>query len=324
MADFGELTKRIAIHNTSLPNLVDEERGHLQLDSQGRLLVTTSGTSLDISATDLDIRDLDASQDNVAISDGTDTLAVNGDGSINAVVTATDLDIRDLSHTTDSVAIGDGTETVNVTANGELEVYIPSGVNVEVDLDHTAGDSVQIGDGTDILGVYGAGDTFTGDTGLATLAALRDDALTTLSEADGTLTHLRVDSTGQLYVTGSFSGNESGTEADTRADETDGVVSVTNSFTTLATVAVGAGTTLYIVGANASSNVAIDCRLITNDSSTVLRRWAVPAGDTVDLNFLRAIEVAGSASETVTLQARVLNAADSPAQVAGGFNAYSK
>lgn len=36
-----------------------------------------------VSATDLDIRDLSASQDNVAISDGTDTLAIESDGSIN-------------------------------------------------------------------------------------------------------------------------------------------------------------------------------------------------------------------------------------------------
>ena len=36
-----------------------------------------------VSATDLDIRDLSASQDSVAISDGTDTLAIQADGSIN-------------------------------------------------------------------------------------------------------------------------------------------------------------------------------------------------------------------------------------------------
>jgi len=36
-----------------------------------------------VSATDLDIRDLDAGQDNVAISDGTDDLDINSDGSIN-------------------------------------------------------------------------------------------------------------------------------------------------------------------------------------------------------------------------------------------------
>lgn len=36
-----------------------------------------------VSATDLDIRDLSASQDSISISDGTDTLAIEADGSIN-------------------------------------------------------------------------------------------------------------------------------------------------------------------------------------------------------------------------------------------------
>jgi len=45
--------------------------------------VNLINTSIAVTATDLDIRDLSASQDNVAISDGTDTLAINADGSIN-------------------------------------------------------------------------------------------------------------------------------------------------------------------------------------------------------------------------------------------------
>lgn len=146
---------------------------------------------VDIGAvTDLDIRDLDASQDNVAISDGTDTMAVNADGSINAIVSATDLDIRDLNSASDSVAaVQSGTWTidsitndVNVTATqldvddlnatddavsawladgsgnaisstgGSLHVSITDGVNVEVDLSH-ADDSVRLGDGTTLTNV---------------------------------------------------------------------------------------------------------------------------------------------------------------------------
>lgn len=54
---------------------------------------------------------LDASTSSIAISDGTDTLAVNGDGSINATVSgsvtvsATDLDTRDLVFATDKVDV---------------------------------------------------------------------------------------------------------------------------------------------------------------------------------------------------------------------------
>jgi len=39
--------------------------------------------SVTVTATDLDIRDLTAATDNIAISDGTDQLAINADGSIN-------------------------------------------------------------------------------------------------------------------------------------------------------------------------------------------------------------------------------------------------
>lgn len=55
-------------------------------DSTGLLSIDDNGGSITVDSTDLDIRDLSASQDNVAISDGTDTLAVNTDGSINVVV----------------------------------------------------------------------------------------------------------------------------------------------------------------------------------------------------------------------------------------------
>ena len=95
--------------------------------------VSGSDITATVSATDLDIRDLDASQDNVAISDGTDTLEVNADGSINITdnggsltVDATDLDIRDLSSTQDSVEVLQDThDDLNVNANiqvGDVDV----------------------------------------------------------------------------------------------------------------------------------------------------------------------------------------------------------
>ena len=115
--------------NTSLPAgtkvEITDGTDDLAINADGSINVVATATDLDIrdlafatdsvdvsgsdvtatvSATDLDIRDLSASQDNVAISDGTDTLAVNADGSINSVVSATDLDIRDLSAASDSVA----------------------------------------------------------------------------------------------------------------------------------------------------------------------------------------------------------------------------
>lgn len=49
--------------------------------------VNVINASLVVTATDLDIRNLSAAQDNVAISDGVDTLAINADGSINVQAT---------------------------------------------------------------------------------------------------------------------------------------------------------------------------------------------------------------------------------------------
>jgi len=50
--------------------------------------IADGGNSITVDAIDFDIRDLSASQDNVAISDGTDTLAINTDGSINTLAGA--------------------------------------------------------------------------------------------------------------------------------------------------------------------------------------------------------------------------------------------
>ena len=66
----------------------------------------------------------------IQITDGTDTLLINGDGSINATVTATDLDIRDLVHTQDSVDLGDGTSTWDLQTLDSA--FIDLGVSVGI------------------------------------------------------------------------------------------------------------------------------------------------------------------------------------------------
>ncbi len=82
-------------------------------DGTDELAINADGSiNAVVTATDLDIRDLSASQDNVAISDGTDQLEINADGSINVV--GSDLDIRDLVNTQDSIAIGDETNLVDL------------------------------------------------------------------------------------------------------------------------------------------------------------------------------------------------------------------
>lgn len=101
------------------------------LDStSGALNVNIENASVVVSATDLDIRDLVYTADSVTahqggtwsnkITDGTDELAINNDGSLNATVSATDLDIRDLVYTSDSVTAHQGgtwSVTTDITPN---------------------------------------------------------------------------------------------------------------------------------------------------------------------------------------------------------------
>jgi hypothetical protein len=66
--------------------------------------------------------------DSIQIGDGTDLLAINGDGSLNAVVSATDLDIRDLSHLQDSVQLGDGTNLVDIAVGDAAGAVATNGL----------------------------------------------------------------------------------------------------------------------------------------------------------------------------------------------------
>lgn len=135
---------------------------HSDEGAKKALDVSLANASIEVTATDLDIRDLSASQDNVAISDGTDTLAIEADGSINVNadfagpikfrnaasaiveveedsaplpvklqgltgdinVTAGDLNVQLSSSDVnfDSVRIGDASNTAGITTNGELKV----------------------------------------------------------------------------------------------------------------------------------------------------------------------------------------------------------
>jgi len=117
-------TMALAVRKDSIASNVsaDGDYASLLVDANGRLYtqihdggnsITVDG-SVTVSATDLDIRDLTHVSDSVKVGDGTDLLAVNADGSINAVVTATDLDIRNLSSATDSVAVTDGGGSLTV------------------------------------------------------------------------------------------------------------------------------------------------------------------------------------------------------------------
>jgi len=167
MDDFGLL---VAQYNASLPTLTDGTLTELQVDVNGRLLVqadvtvlvdflglngagdssnilivgtedgTPTGTphviqvgangEITVVATDLDIRDLSATQDNVAISDGTNTLSINADGSINTVTSAGVTGTTAYAVTDALAAAGDGLATITATATPWVTVAslaVPAG-----------------------------------------------------------------------------------------------------------------------------------------------------------------------------------------------------
>jgi hypothetical protein len=107
----------------------------------------------------------------IKITDGTDDLAVNADGSLNitdnggsltvdasnldirdlvfatdkvdvsgssVTVSATDLDIRDLSHSQDSVKVGDGTDFLAVNSDGSINVKLSDRSGTEIDSYNTS------------------------------------------------------------------------------------------------------------------------------------------------------------------------------------------
>jgi len=100
------------------------------------------------------------------------------------------------------VQVSDGTESLLVNGDGSINVLL--GANSGVDIGDVDVTSVVPGTGATELGkaVDDAGGAT--DTGVAILA-IRDDALTTLTPVDGDYVRLRVNSTGALHVTGSFS-----------------------------------------------------------------------------------------------------------------------
>ncbi|PCI45868.1 MAG: hypothetical protein COB41_00320 [Proteobacteria bacterium] len=126
---------------------------HLAVNADGSINITDNSGSITVDASDLDIRDLSASQDNIAISDGTDTLAINGDGSINATVSASNLDIRDLVFATDKVDVSGSTVTIQ---DGGNSITVDA-TDLDIrDLDASQ-DNIAISDGTDTLGINADG-----------------------------------------------------------------------------------------------------------------------------------------------------------------------
>jgi hypothetical protein len=115
---------KLVFDTTDAGTIADSDSVGAYLRSSDGTLLTHSTVSgkeaLDVHVVDgINVEvDLSHVDDSVKIGDGTDFLAINNDGSINAVVSATDLDIRDLAFATDSVtAHQGGTWTIDSITN---------------------------------------------------------------------------------------------------------------------------------------------------------------------------------------------------------------
>jgi len=115
-------TSALALDST----LTDSSQKTQIVDGSGNIIGATSNAlDININSGTIDNTSFEVTQSNAS--------------SLKAEVSATDLDIRDLTHVSDSVKIGDGTETVNVNASNELEVNVNSVSGLEVVQDN-AGD----------------------------------------------------------------------------------------------------------------------------------------------------------------------------------------
>lgn len=144
--------------------------------------------------------DLSHVDDSVKIGDGTDLLAVNADGSINAVVTATDLDIRDLSSATDSVTAVQGTSPWVVgDGGGSLTV---DAVNLDIRDLAAATDSVSSwtkdGSGNSINSTSNALHVNVQNSLTVSDSALANTAIKALAETVGTSAAQIVDGADEL------------------------------------------------------------------------------------------------------------------------------
>jgi adhesin HecA-like repeat protein len=117
---------------------------------------------VNVTATDLDIRNLAFATDTVDVSGS----AVSITGDVN--VTATDLDIRNLTHASDSVKIGDGTDFLAVNTDGSINVnVVPGGTKI---LDYQTSATVSVNN--EVLHFYVVTDTLTFE-GLKVLVGAR-------------------------------------------------------------------------------------------------------------------------------------------------------
>jgi hypothetical protein len=131
--DIGDVT----INNAAGAAAVNIQDGGNSITVDGTVAVSGSVT---VTATDLDIRDLNSATDSVAVTDGGGSLTVDG----TVTVTATDLDIRNLNLTDDAVKIS-GNSSANSSTNPIFVQNVSGNITGEV---HDYNTAASVGGGS--------------------------------------------------------------------------------------------------------------------------------------------------------------------------------
>lgn len=280
MADFSNFAELMGMYNSTLPTLTDGEASALQLSSDGHLLVTFSNTTIAVTGTFWPATQ--PVSGTVAVTQSTSPWVVSADGGSFAVTQGTD----------SPWSIDDNGGSLTVDNNGTFAVQAAC-------------------TGTFWPSAYFAVDSAAGATDLGVhVLAVRDDALGTLTEADGDYSRLRVNSQGALWVAGSVSVSNlpgSGAESDLGSDEAgDGLVPLTAGPDILVSIPVPTGT-LKVSGWSWSSDKQCTFRLEVYDDTTLVKivRTMLNSGSipSDSMEFPIPVEVAGGTNIVVRVSA---------------------
>jgi len=229
------LSKDLLVFDAANPDTSDNVGAYIRGASGEIVTSTLSGSkqALDVNmVNELEVNISASGGDSVLISDGTDTLEINPDGSINAVVSATDLDIRNLAFATDKVDVSGSTVALDAGTLAALETitvlqgtdpWIVSATDLDIrdlafatdkvdvsgstisvsgDVNVTQGTSPWVVSATDldIRNLSAAQDNVAISDGSDTLAINADGSINTLSTVSGNVADDAVDSGNPLKV----------------------------------------------------------------------------------------------------------------------------
>lgn len=252
------------------------------------LKVNFSNTTIAVTATNLDIRDL-TQTDEVTVFQGTSPWVVSGTVELGATtlaaletitVVATDLDIRDIDYTQDNIAIMGATgNQLVVNADGSLnvnaDISVVNGSDKAEDSAHVSAD----------IGTY--------------ILAVRQDTLANSVSADGDYASLKVDATGALYtnITNTLSVSDAAL-ANTAILSTSNVLGVADTAEAIIASALAARKYLYVY------NVSNTKSYIGASGVTAANGFPVSGGSYLELRCGAAVSpfFVGEAGKTPELR----------------------